>query len=108
MYHSLMRESDELEDRMWLGDTVDSMTFNFASSETETSIKFKQPIIVRKEFPETWIWENINEPGFVKFFKIVVLALCCKVVLFNSFMCSLFTLRLNPLIKTIFYLITNR
>lgn len=46
-----------------LGDTVDSITQD--SHLSTISIKFNQPITIRKDFPETWIWENLIEPGFV-------------------------------------------
>lgn len=33
-----------------------------------------KPPTVRKEFPETWIWENLSENGFVK--KIIKILNC--------------------------------
>lgn len=42
---------------------LDSITQD--SHISTISIKFNQPITIRKDFPETWIWENLIEPGFV-------------------------------------------
>lgn len=56
----IMRKSNQFED---LGDTVDSISLD--SRPSTISIRFNQPITIRKEFPETWIWENIIEPGLV-------------------------------------------
>lgn len=35
-----------------------------SSSVTDSFSSFKPPT-VRKEFPETWIWENLTNNGFV-------------------------------------------
>lgn len=52
-------------------DTVDSLSLG--SRHSTISIKFNQPITIRKDFPETWIWENINELGFViQFYDFVI------------------------------------
>lgn len=50
-------KSNQMEDHISMGDTVDSID--------SSSKKFNQPITIRKEFPETWIWDNIIESGFV-------------------------------------------
>lgn len=81
-----MFKSDELEDRILSLDTVDSIALD--SIPSTISIKLNNPITLRKEFPETWIWENINDQGFVIKSNFLVLTLCgCKV--FNSFICVL-------------------
>lgn len=56
-------------------DTVDSIALDSISS-----ININRPIAIRKNFPETWIWNNINESGFVTTFYAFVWFLCCNKV----------------------------
>lgn len=47
------------------GNTVPIPMAAFAAGQSNGA-PAAPPVVVRKDFPESWIWENIDNDGFVK------------------------------------------
>lgn len=59
IYYSAAFAGGIQEEALVLQDSISS-SFGAVSSPSKPQI---QPAVLRKDFPETWIWNDINEEG---------------------------------------------